>query len=85
MTIRRIPITLTAEYASADSDVRQSFTFSASWYLPFGTGQRYFTDWNHLTNAILGGWQWNNIYIMQTGTPVNVVRGTDPTGVLPGL
>ena len=79
------PYNLKAEYASADSDVRQNFVFSGSWYLPFGSGQRYFSDWNHLTNAILGGWQWNAIYIMQSGTPVNVVRGTDPTGVLPGL
>ena len=79
------PYNLKAEYASADSDVRHNFVFSGSWYLPFGSGQHFFSDWNHLTNAILGGWQWNAIYIMQSGTPVNVVRGTDPTGVLPGL
>jgi hypothetical protein len=79
------PYNLKAEYASADSDVRQNFVFSGSWFLPFGSGQRFFSDWNHVTNAILGGWQWNAIYIMQSGTPVNVVRGTDPTGVLPGL
>ncbi|HYK34391.1 TonB-dependent receptor [Alloacidobacterium sp.] len=79
------PYNLRAEYASADSDVRHNFVFSGLWYLPIGQGQRYFSSWGPITNAILGGWQLNAIYLMQSGTPVNVVRGTDPTGVLPGL
>ena len=37
------------------------------------------------TNAILGGWQLNSIYNMRTGIPVNVVRGNNPSSVLPGL
>lgn len=79
------PYNLRAEYASADSDLRHNFVFSGLWYLPIGQGQRYFSTWGNVTNAILGGWQLNTIYVMQTGTPVNVIRGNDPTGVLPGL
>ena len=79
------PYNLHAEYASADSDLRHNFVFSGLWYLPIGQGQRYFSKWGNVTNAVLGGWQLNAIYVMQTGTPVNVIRGNDPTGVLPGL
>jgi outer membrane receptor protein involved in Fe transport len=79
------PYNLAAEYASADSDLRNNFVFSGLYYLPVGKGQHYFSDWGPVTNAILGGWQLNAIYVMQSGTPVNVIRGTDPTGVLPGL
>jgi hypothetical protein len=79
------PYDLSAEYASADSDLRHNFVFSGLWYLPLGQGQRFFSNWGSVTNAILGGWQLNTIYVMQSGTPVNVIRGNDPTGVLPGL
>jgi hypothetical protein len=79
------PYNLAAEYATSDSDLRHNFVFSGLWYLPVGKGQHYFSNWGPVTNAILGGWQLNAIYVMQSGTPVNVIRGTDPTGVLPGL
>lgn len=79
------PYNLRAEYASSDSDLRHNFVFSSAWRLPIGQGQRYFHTWGPVTNAILGGWQLNAIYRMQSGTPVNVIRGNDPTGVLPGL
>ena len=79
------PYNLRAEYASSDSDLRHNFVFSGLWYLPVGKGKRYFSQWGTVTDAILGGWQLNTIYIMRSGTPVNVVRGTDPTGVRPGL
>lgn len=79
------PYNLSAEYASADSDLRHNFVFSGLWYLPIGRGQRYFSQWSTITNAILGGWQLNAIYVMQSGTPVNVVRGNNPTGSSAGL
>ncbi len=79
------PYNLLAEYASADSDLRHNFVFSGLWRIPIGQGQRYFSSWGTVTNAILGGWQLNAIYVMQTGTPVNVIRGNNPTGSSPGL
>jgi Carboxypeptidase regulatory-like domain/TonB dependent receptor len=79
------PYNLRAEYASADSDLRHNFVFSGLWRLPIGQGQRYFSSWGTVTNAILGGWQLNAIYVMRTGTPVNVIRGNNPTGSSPGL
>ena len=79
------PYNLRPEYASADSDLRHNFVFSGLWRLPIGQGQRYFAKWGTVTNAILGGWQLNAIYVMRTGTPVNVIRGNNPTGSSPGL
>ena len=38
-----------------------------------------------MTNAILGGWRFSPIATLHSGTPVNVVRGTNPASILPGL
>lgn len=71
------PFNLTSEYASADDDVRQNFVFSGLWRLPIGNGQQFFSNWGRATNLVLGGWQLNSIYNMRSGTPVNVVLGTE--------
>lgn len=79
------PYNLNAEYASADTDVRHNFVFSGLYRLPFGRGQKFFSNWSKTTNLLFGGWQINAIYNMRTGTPVNVVRVNNPTAALPGL
>jgi len=79
------PYNLTREWASSDSDVRHNFILSGVYNLPFGKGQAIGSTWGPVANAILGGWRYSPILRMQTGTPVNVVRGTDPNAVLPGL
>jgi TonB dependent receptor len=79
------PYDLHAEWASSDSDVRHNFVFSGRYRLPIGSGQRFFPTWGPVTNAIFGGWQVNAIYNMRTGTPVNVIRGNNPSAALPGL
>lgn len=77
------PYNLKPEYATSDDDVRQNFVFSGLWRIPIGTGQRFFPNWNKAANLALGGWQLNSIYFMTSGTPVNVVRGTQT--LAPGL
>lgn len=79
------PYDLHLEWASSDSDVRHNFVFSGLYRLPIGRGQALGANWGPVTNAVFGGWQLNSIYNMRTGTPVNVVRGNNPTGILPGL
>jgi hypothetical protein len=79
------PYNLHAEWGNSDNDVRHNFVFSGLYHLPVGRGQAFGSGWNSFADAILGGWQVNSIYIMRTGTPVNVVRGNNPTSVLPGL
>jgi hypothetical protein len=79
------PNNLTAEYATSDTDLRHNFILSGTYKLPFGTGQTFGNHWGAITNAILGGWRYSPIFIMRSGTPVNVVRGTNPASILPGL
>jgi outer membrane receptor protein involved in Fe transport len=79
------PYNLHAEWGNSDNDVRHNFVFSGLYRLPFGHGQHFGSGWNPVANGIVGGWQLNSIYIMHTGTPVNVVRGNNPISVLPGL
>ncbi|QNI30751.1 carboxypeptidase regulatory-like domain-containing protein [Alloacidobacterium dinghuense] len=79
------PYNLPAEWGSSDSDVRQNFVFSGLYRLPFGHGQKFFSNWGRTTNMLLGGWQLNSIYVMQSGLPVNVVRVNNPTSAFPGL
>jgi hypothetical protein len=40
--------------------------------LPFGTGKHWGADWTPMTNAILGGWQFNASQTFQSGIPFNV-------------
>jgi hypothetical protein len=79
------PNNLKAEYASSDSDVRQNFVLSGSYNLPFGRGQAIGSGLNPVVNAIIGGWRFSPIAILRSGTPVNVILGTNPTGSFPGL
>ena len=79
------PYDLRSEWASSDSDLRHNFVLSGSYNLPFGKGQRLGSGWGRTTNAVLGGWRYSPIFRMQTGTPVNVVRGANPNAELPGL
>jgi hypothetical protein len=79
------PNNLTREWASADSDLRHNFVLSGSYNLPFGKNQPIGSNWGTIANAIVGGWRISPIFRMQSGTPVNVIRGTNPNSVLPGL
>ncbi len=67
------PYDLNAELASSDFDVRHSFNLSGLYHLPVGRGQRFFGDWGKPEELLLGGWQFNGILGMRTGTPVNVI------------
>lgn len=79
------PYNVNAEYASSDTDLRHNFVFSGSYNLPFGTAQRFGTNWGTVTNAILGGWRFSPIATLHSGNPVNVVAGDDPNSADAGL
>ena len=40
--------------------------------LPFGTDKKWGTSWSPMTNALLGGWQFNATQTIQSGTPFDV-------------
>jgi hypothetical protein len=60
-----------ADRSLDDADVSQRATISVLYDLPFGKG-REFSIHNPLLNAIAGGWQINDITILQKGFPVAI-------------
>ncbi len=79
------PYDLKSEYANGDFDERSNLVFSGAFVLPVGRGQRWGSNWGRIPNAILGGWRYSPIFIAHSGTPVNIIRGTNPASILPGL
>jgi len=79
------PYDLKAEYASSDFDERNNLVFSGAFVLPVGKGQRWGSNWGRIPSAILGGWRYSPILFAHSGTPVNIIRGTNPASILPGL
>jgi hypothetical protein len=63
------------ERANSNLDVRQRFVFSALYQLPFGKGKTYGSNWNAVTNTIVGGWEVNPILSLQSGMPFDLVSG----------
>jgi hypothetical protein len=69
------------EYGASNTDVRNRFTFSPQYELPFGRGKRFL---NHggVVDALVGGWKTSAIFQAQTGTPIaipGVFRISDPS------
>ncbi len=64
-----------AEYGPTFFDVRHNLVASASYELPIGSGRAIGSDWNTLTDALLGGWRVSGIFQARTGVPVTIIDG----------
>ncbi len=60
-----------AEMSNSILDIRHRFVGNFTWDLPFGKGQKFLSN-GGVTNALLGGWQFNGIVTLQTGSPFSV-------------
>jgi hypothetical protein len=65
-----------AEMGNSVLDVRSRFVGNFLWELPLGQGKRFMSGDNFAARW-LGGWQFNGIVTLQTGTPFNVTAGND--------
>jgi len=63
---------------NADQDIRNNFTFASLYELPFGKGKQFGAGWSGPLNYVLGGWQWNNIITLQSGTPFDLYVNGSP-------
>ena len=45
-------------------------TFSGVYEIPFGKNRQFFSNWNSVAEAFLGGWQFNAVYEWQSGEPI---------------
>jgi hypothetical protein len=60
------------EYGAPDWDRVHNFVFSLVAEVPVGRGRAYLSDASAVTDAILGGWQFNTNTTIQSGLPFNV-------------
>jgi hypothetical protein len=62
---------------NADGDIRHFFVFSSMYELPFGRGKQYASSVPTALDYIIGGWQWNNIVTLSSGSPMDIsINGT---------
>ena len=69
------------DHGLSSFDVAHRVVASFVWNLPFGKGERFAGDASGLTQALIGGWQVNGIYLWQGGFPISVFAA-DVGGVL---
>ena len=63
---------LEASWALASYDIKHRFVLSYLYELPFGQGRRFASGASGLLNALIGGWQFNGITTLQSGTPLQI-------------
>lgn len=71
-----------SEMSNSVLDIRNRFIGNFIWDLPFGDGKRFLNGQN-AASRWLGGWQFNGIVTLQTGTPYSVNAASD--GVITGV
>ena len=59
-------------------DTRHRFVASPLWEIPIGKGRKADLK-NSFANAIVGGWQVGSILTLQSGYPLNIFQGGDPS------
>jgi hypothetical protein len=57
---------------NSPQDVRNNFVFASLYELPFGKGRQFGSNIPAGLNYVIGGWQWNNIITLQSGTPFDL-------------
>jgi hypothetical protein len=56
-------------YTTASWDIRQNFTTSFNYDIPFGRGQKYGSNLNKIALVALGNWHTNGILSLRSGQP----------------
>jgi hypothetical protein len=59
------------EHRIAEEDRPFRFVASGTYELPFGKGKAFLGNSNGLVSRVVGGWQFNAIYIAQSGGPLD--------------
>ena len=70
---------LRADYGPNSYDVTHRFVLSGIWEIPFGRGKRFGSSLSAVADGILGGWQINTIYQVQSGFPLSI-KARDVSG-----
>ena len=65
------------EKGPSEYQVPHSFSFSSGYELPFGKGKQFLDTANRVTNAVIGGWQMQGVFIFRSGVPYTVALSRD--------
>lgn len=57
---------------NSNNDQRQLFSAAAIYDLPFGRGRMLGSNMPEALDSVVGGWQWNNVIVVATGTPMDI-------------
>lgn len=69
---------LNLNQGNSDQDIRNYFVFASLYELPFGRGRQFASGISRGLDYLIGGWQWNNIITLSSGTPIDLsVTGTN--------
>jgi hypothetical protein len=65
-------------FTTSRNDFPHVFSYEWVYDLPWGKGRRWGSDWSGAADAILGGWQLNGIYRLNSGQAFDVRSGGVP-------
>jgi len=68
------------DWALSQINLNNSFVASVIYDLPFGQGKRFGSDWNNLTNTLLGGYQVTVIQRISSGFPDPLIDSNNQSG-----
>lgn len=63
------------DYGRSPYDMKHNFSLAVIYELPFGKERKYGSNWNGVTNGVLGGWVFNSIFSAHSGLPITVYDG----------
>jgi hypothetical protein len=68
---------LAPEYARSINDMPKRTTIAATYELPFGHGKEFLGAANRWVDLAVGGWRFNDIMIIQDGSPLPITQSTN--------
>ena len=66
------PLRLDLDKGLSDTDIKHRFTLASVYDLPFGNNRKYLNNIPGVLDFFIGGWQMNNIVILQSGPVYDV-------------
>jgi hypothetical protein len=77
---RSTPLNPTDDRGQSSLTLRNDFTASALYILPFGKGKRFMTNSGRFADEVVGGWQLNSIITSHSGFPLTFTQATNTSG-----
>ncbi|WP_263415872.1 carboxypeptidase-like regulatory domain-containing protein [Terriglobus albidus] len=70
---------LAMEWARSTTGTPRRATINGTYELPFGRGRQYLSNTNRILDALIGGWNYNHVMILQSGSPLAVTQTSSST------